>query len=99
MIVRFEAGIKGPAPSPKLLASEVLVTLTGLFPTQCTVSVVGVECIREADASVPVTVVVYVPFGLRPPPGGLLLPPQAAWKTKPANSMQASAAAFSFPEV
>ena len=64
MIVRFEAGIKGPAPSPKLLASEVLVTQTGLFPPHCTVSVVGVECIREADASVPVTVMVYVIVGV-----------------------------------
>jgi hypothetical protein len=40
---------------------------------------------------------VYVPFGVPPPPPGLLLPPQAAWKTKPANSMQASVATASLP--
>ena len=45
----------------------------------------------------PVTVMVYVPFGVPPPPPGLLLLPQAAWKTKPANSMQPSAVALRCP--
>ncbi len=48
------------------------------------------ECFKEPDVSVPVTVMVYVPAGVPWLPLPLLLPPQAAWKTKPANSMYAN---------
>jgi hypothetical protein len=57
-----------------------------------------VECTKEPAAYVPMTLMVYIPAGVPLlPPGLLLLPPQASWKTKPANSMQASAAVVSFP--
>jgi hypothetical protein len=50
--------------------------------------VVGIA--KVPDESVPVTVMTYDPAGV---PGVGCLAPQAAWKTTPANSMQAKAAA------
>jgi hypothetical protein len=55
--------------------------------------VVGIA--KVPDESVPVTVMMYDPAG-EPGIGGLL-EPQAAWKTTPANSMQARVAAVNFP--
>lgn len=52
---------------------------------------VVVEWVKESVASVPVTVMVYVPAGVPLLPLLLLLPPpQATWKTMPANNVQAS---------
>ena len=72
---------------------EYLDAKVVLFPLHCTVSVVGVECTKDPDEYVPVTLMVYFPVGvpLLPPP---LPPPQATSKTMPADSMQASAVAI-----
>jgi hypothetical protein len=76
---------------------QVLVVAPSLFSGHCTVSVVGVVCTKEPVEYVPVTVIVYPSAGVTFLPPLLLLPPQATWKTKPANSMQASASAVSCP--
>jgi len=58
-------------------------------------SIVFVECTSVPDASTPVMEMVYAPAGVPPWPPLLTLllpPPQATWKTKLANSTQASAA-------
>src|SRR5438132_10153969 len=60
-----------------------------LCPNHWTVSSTCVECCVDPD--VPVIVIVYWPVGVPglPPPFGLL-PPHAAWKSKPANSTEHS---------
>lgn len=69
-----------------------------MFPSHCTVSVVGVVCTNEPVEYVPVTVIVYAPAGVPLLPVIVVLPPppQATWKTRPANSMQTKAAVASF---